>query len=170
MVLEKTLKSPLDCQEIQPVHSKRDQSWVFIGRTDVEAETPILWPPDAKSWLIWKDTDAGNDWGQEEKGTREDEMVGWHHRLNGHGFGWTPAVGDGQGGLHFQFSLPCIGEGNGNPLQYSSLENPRDRGAWWASLYGVTQSRTWLKQLSSSSSSKPKSNMTKFTLKTLLLV
>ena len=83
VVLEKTLENPLDCKEIQPVHSKGDQSWVFIGRTDVEAETPILWPPDAKSWLIWKDPDARNDWGQEEKGTTEDEMVGWHHQLNG---------------------------------------------------------------------------------------
>ena len=99
VVLEKTLESPLDCKEIQPVHPKRDQSWVFIGGTDVEAETPILWPPDEKSWLIWKDPDAGRDWGQEEKGTAEDEMVGWHHRLNGNEFGWTPGVGDGQGGL-----------------------------------------------------------------------
>ena len=99
VVLEKTLESPLDCKEIQPVHPKGDQSQVFIGRTDVEAEAPILWPPDVKSWLIWKDPDAGKDWGQEEKGTTEDEMVGWHHRLNGHGFGWTPGVGDGQGGL-----------------------------------------------------------------------
>ena len=99
VVLEKTLESPLDGKEIQPVHPKGDQSWVFIGRTDVEAETPILWPPDAKSWLVWKDPDAGKDWGQEEKGTTEGEMVGWHHRLNGHGFGWTLAVGDGQGGL-----------------------------------------------------------------------
>ena len=99
VVLEKTLESPLDCKEIQPVHPKGDQSWVFIGRTDVEAETPILWLPDAKSWLIGKDPDAGKDWGQEEKGMTEDEMVGWHYRLNGHGFGWTPGVGDGQGGL-----------------------------------------------------------------------
>ena len=95
MVLEKTLESPLDCKEIQPVHPKGDQSWVFIGNTDVEAVTPILWPPDAKSWLIWKDPNAGKDWGQEEKGTTEDEMFGWHHQLNGHGFGWTPGVGDG---------------------------------------------------------------------------
>ena len=93
------LLSPLDCKEIQPVHPKGDQSWVFIGMTDVEAETPILWPPDVKSWLIWKDPDAGKDWGQEEKATTEDEMVGWYHRLNGHGFGWTLGVGDGQGGL-----------------------------------------------------------------------
>ena len=98
VVLEKTLESPLDCKEIQPVHPKRVQSWVFIGRIDIEAETPILWPPDAKSWLIWKDPDAGKDWGQ-EKGRTEDEMVGWHHWLNGHGFGWTSGVGDGQGGL-----------------------------------------------------------------------
>ena len=94
-----TLASPLDCKEIQPVHPKEDQSWVFIGRTDVTAETPILWPPEAKSWLIWKDPDAGKDWGQEEKGTTEDEIVAWHHQLNGHGFGWTPGVVDGQGGL-----------------------------------------------------------------------
>ena len=99
VVLAKTLESPVDCKEIQPVHSKGDQSWVFIGRTDFEAETLILWPPDVKSWLIWKDPHAGKDWEQEEKGTTEDEMVGWHHWLNGHGFGWTPEVGDGQGGL-----------------------------------------------------------------------
>ena len=92
-------QSPMVCKEIQPVHTKGDQSWVFIGGTDVEAETPILWQPDAEIWLIWKDLDAGNDWGQEEKGTTEDEMVGWHHWHNGHGFGWTPGVGDGQGGL-----------------------------------------------------------------------
>ena len=95
----RTLQSPLDSKEIQPVHPKGDQSWIFIGRTDAEAETPILCPPDVKSSLIWKDPDAGKDWGQEERGTTEDEMVGWHHRLNGPGFGWTPGVGDGQGGL-----------------------------------------------------------------------
>ena len=87
VVLEKTLESPMDCKEIQPVHPKGDQSWVFIGRTNAEAENPVLGPPDTKSWLIWKDSDAGKDWRQEEKGTIEDEMVGWHHRLNGHGFG-----------------------------------------------------------------------------------
>ena len=87
VVLEKTLESPLDCKEIQPVHPKGDQFWVFIGRTDAEAETPILWPPDAKSYVIWKDPDAGKDWGQKEKGTTEDEVVGWHHQLNGHEFG-----------------------------------------------------------------------------------
>jgi len=99
VVLEKTFESPLDCKEIQQVHRKGNQSWVFIGRTDVEAETPIVWPPDAKSWLIWKDPDTGKDWRQEEKGMTEDEMAGWHHRLNGHGFGWISGVGDGQGGL-----------------------------------------------------------------------
>ena len=99
VVLEKTLESPLDCKKIQAVHPKGDQSWIFTGRTDVEAETPILWPPDVKNWLIGKDPDAGKDWRQEEKGMTEDEMVVWHHWLNGHGFGWTPGVGDGQGGL-----------------------------------------------------------------------
>ena len=84
---DKTLESPLDCKEIQQVHPKGDQSWVFIGRTDAEAQTPILWPPEEKSWLIGKDSNAGRDWGQEEKGTREDEMVGRHYRLNGHEFG-----------------------------------------------------------------------------------
>ena len=98
-MLEKTLESPLDCKEIQPVHPKGDPSWVFIGRTDIEAETPALWPPDAESWLIWKDPDAGKDWGQEEKWKMEDEMVGWHQWHNGHEFGWTPGVGGGQGGL-----------------------------------------------------------------------
>ena len=99
VVLEKTLESPLDCKEIQPVHLKGDQSWVFIGRSQVEAETLILWPPDAKSWLFWKDPDAGKDWGQEEKGTTEDEMVGWHHQLNGHEFEQAPGDGEGQGSL-----------------------------------------------------------------------
>ena len=86
VVLEKTLESPLGCKEIQPVHPKGDQSWLFIGRTDAEAETPILWPPHAKSWLIGKDPDAGRDWGQEEKGMTEEEMVGGHHQLDGHEF------------------------------------------------------------------------------------
>ena len=89
VVLEKTLESPLDCKEIQSVHPKGNQSWVFIGRTDVEAETPIFWPPDVKRWLIWKDPDVGKDWGQEQKGMTEDEMVWWHHQLNGHEFEQT---------------------------------------------------------------------------------
>ena len=106
VVLEKTLESPLDSKEIQPVHPK-DQSWVFFGRTDVEAETPILWPPDVKRWFIWKDPDAGKDWGQEKKGMTEDEMVGWHHRLNRYRSGWNPGVGDGQGGLACCSSWGC---------------------------------------------------------------
>ena len=85
-MLEKTLESPLDSKEIQPVHSKGDQSWIFIGKTDAKAETPIPWPPDVKNWLIGKDPDAGKDWRQEEKGTTQDEMVGWHHWLDGHEF------------------------------------------------------------------------------------
>ena len=89
----------LDCREIQPVHFKGDQSWVFFGRTDATVETPILWPSHAKSWLIGKDSDAGRDFGQEEKGMTEDEMVGWCHQLDGHEFEWTPGVGDRQGGL-----------------------------------------------------------------------
>ena len=101
------LESPLDCKEIQPVHPKGDQSWVLIGRTDIEAETPVLWLPDAKSWLMGKDPDAGKDWGQEEKGTTEDEMVGWHHQLDGRGFGWTLGVGDIQGGLACCSSWGC---------------------------------------------------------------
>ena len=99
VVLEKTLESPLDCKEIQPVHSEGDQPWDFLGRNDAKAETPILWPPHVKSWLIGKDSDAGRDWGQEEKGTTEGEMAGWHHRLDGCEFEWTLGVGDGQGGL-----------------------------------------------------------------------
>ena len=99
VVLEKTLESLLDCKEIQLVHPKADQSWVFFGRTDAKAETPILWPSDVKSWLIGKDSDAGRDWGQEEKGTTEDEMAGWHHWLDGRESEWTLGVGDGQGGL-----------------------------------------------------------------------
>ena len=99
LVLEKTVESPLDYKEIQPDHPKGDQSWVFIGRTDAEAEAPILWPPDAKKWLIWKNPDAGKDWGQGEKGTTEDEMVGWHHRLNGHASKQTLEDFEGQGNL-----------------------------------------------------------------------
>ena len=99
VVLEKTLESPLACKEIQPVHPKGNQSWVFIGRTDAEAETLIFWTIDAKNCLIGKDPDAGKDWRWEEKGTTDGEMVGWHHRLDGHEFAWAPGVGDGQGSL-----------------------------------------------------------------------
>ena len=101
VVLEKTLESPLDCKKTQPVHPKGDQSWVFLGRIDAEAETPILWPSHAKSWLIGKDPDAGRNRGQEEKGMTEDEMAGWHHWLDGHGFEWTLGAGDGLGGLAY---------------------------------------------------------------------
>ena len=93
------LRVPWTARRSNQVHPKGNQSWIFIGRTDVEAETPKLWPSDAKSWLIWKDPDARKDWGQEEKETTEDEIIGWHHRLDGHGFVWTPGAGDGQGGL-----------------------------------------------------------------------
>ena len=99
VVLEKTLESPLDCKKIQPVHSEGDQPWDFFGRNDAKAETPVLWPPHAKSWLIGKDSDAGRDWRQEEKGMTEDEMAGWHRWLDGRESEWTPGVGDGQGGL-----------------------------------------------------------------------
>ena len=99
VLLEKTLDSPLDSKEIKPVNPKGNQSWLFIGMTDAEAEVPILWPPDAKNWLLGKDPDARKDWRQEEKGMTEDEIVGWHHQLDGCEFEWAPGVGDGQGGL-----------------------------------------------------------------------
>ena len=123
VVLEKTLESPLDCKQIQPVYPKGDLSWVYIGRNDAEAETPILCPPDVKSWLIWKELDPGKDWKQEERGMTEDEMAGWHHRLNGHGFVWTPGVGDVQG------CLMCCGSWGRKEL---------DRTEWlgWTELIG----------------------------------
>ena len=107
MVLEKPLESPLDCEEIKPVHSEGDQPWDFFGRNDAKAETAVLWPPHVKSWLIWKDFDAGRDWGQEEKGPTEDEMAGWHHGLDGCESEWTLGVGDGQGGLVCCDSWSC---------------------------------------------------------------
>ena len=99
VVLEKTLESPLDCKEIQPVHLKRNQSWILIGRTDAGAETLVLWPSDENNWLLWKDPDARKDWRQEEKGTTEDGMVGWPHWLDGHEFEQAPGIGDEQGSL-----------------------------------------------------------------------
>ena len=99
VMLEKTLESRLDCKEIKPVNPKGNQPWIFIGRTDAEAEGPIIWPPESKIWLIGKDPDAGKDWRQEEKGTTEDKMVGWHHWLNGHEFEQAPGDSEGQGSL-----------------------------------------------------------------------
>ena len=107
VVLEKTLESPMDCKDIESVHSEGDQPWDFFGRNDAKAETPVLWPPDVKSWLIGKDSDTGRDCGQEEKGTTEDEMAGWHHWLDGRESEWTPGVGDGQGGLACCDSWGC---------------------------------------------------------------
>ena len=126
VVLEKTLESPLDCKNTQPVHPKGNQSWIFIGRTDVEAETPILWSPDVKNWLIQKYPDAGKDWEWEDKGMTEDEMVGWHHRLNGHEFEQALGVGEGQG------SLLCC-----SPWGHKEL----DMTEWlnWASIYNIKQ-------------------------------
>ena len=106
---------------VLPVHPKGDQSWVFIGRTDAKAETPVLWPPHVKSWLIGKDPDAGRDWGQEEKGTTEDEMAGWHHRLDGHESEWTPGVGDGQGGLACCDSWGCKESDTTERLNWTEL-------------------------------------------------
>ena len=134
VVLGKTLESPLDCKKIQPVHPKGDQSWMFIGRTDVEVETPILWPPDAKSWLIWKDLGAGKDWGQEEKGMTEDEMAGWHHQFDGHGFGWTLGVGDGQGGL-----VCCSSRGHKESDMTEQLNWTEIRKVIHLSIYKKTQ-------------------------------
>ena len=99
VLLEKTFESPMDCKEIKPVNPKGNQSWIFIGRTDDETEAPMLWPPDPKNWLIGKDPDVWKDWRQEEKGMTEDEMVGWHHQLNGHEFEQALGVGDGHGSL-----------------------------------------------------------------------
>ena len=139
VVLEKSPESPLDSKEIKPVNPKGNQSWIFIGRTDAEAEAPILWPPDAKSWLFGKDPDAGKDWRQEEKGTTEDEMVGWNHRLNKHGFGWTPGVGDGQGGLARCGSRDCKESDTTERLNWTELNvlygswgrNSLYRGKWF---------------------------------------
>ena len=128
VVLEKTLESPLDCKEIQPVHPKGNQSWIFTERTDGEAETPILWPPDAKSWLIGKDCDAGRGWGQEEKGRTEDEVVGWHHQLNGHEVKQALGDGDGQGGLACCSPWGCKESDMTEQLNWTELRLP-----WWPS-------------------------------------
>ena len=134
VVLEKTLESPLDCKEIQAVHPKGNQSWIFIGRTDAEAETPILLPPDVKNWAVWKDLDVGEDWRQDEKGMTEVEMVGWHHRLDGQEFEQAPGVGDGQGSLACCSPLKSWAQLSDwtklNPLQYSCLESLMKRNEW----------------------------------------
>ena len=142
VVLEKTLESPLDCKEIQPVHPKGDQSWVFIGGTDGEAETPVLWPPHVKSWLIGKDSDAGRDWGQEEKGMTEDEMAGWHHWLDAHEFEWTPGVGDGQGGLACCNPWGCKESDTTERLNWTELKSPRNR--WNIVCYLVLEAEAFL--------------------------
>ena len=121
VVLEKTLENPLDCKEIQPVHSEGDQPWDFFGRNDAKAETPVLWPPHAKSWLIGKDSYAGGIRGEEKKGTTEDDMAGWHHRLDGHEFEWTPGVGDGQGGLECCDSWGCKESDTTERLNWTEL-------------------------------------------------
>ena len=128
---EDSWESPLDWKEIQPVHPKGDQSWLFIERADVEAETPILWPPDAKSWLIWKDPDAGKDWGQEEKGMTEDEMAGWYHQHNGHGFGWTLGTGNGQGGLVYYGSWGHKELDTTERLNWTELSWSSRTGFYW---------------------------------------
>ena len=120
-VLEKTLESPLDCKEIKPVHPKGNQPWIFIGRPHAEAETPILWPPDAKSRLIKKDLDAGQGWRQEVKGTTEDELVGWHHRLDGHEFEQALGVGDGEGSLVCCSPWCCKESDMGEQLNWTDL-------------------------------------------------
>ena len=120
VVLEKTLESPLDCKEIQPVRSEGDQPWDFFGK-DTKAETPVLWPPHAKSWLIGKDSDAGRGWGQEEKGTTKDEMAGWHHWLDGRESEWAPGIGDGQGGLACCDSWGCKESDTTERLNWTEL-------------------------------------------------
>ena len=139
VVLEKTLESPLDCKEIKPGNPKGNQSWIFIRRTDTEAEVPILWPPDTKEWLIGKDLDAGKDWRQEEKGMTEDEMVGWHHQLNGHEFEQASGVGDGQAGL-----ACCCPWGsrqsewlNNNDSKFHTLSTPLSRLNFYWSVQSI---------------------------------
>ena len=128
VVLEKTLESPMDCKEIQPVYPKGNQLWILPGRTDAEAEAPILWPPDAKNWILGKDPDSGKDWRQEEKGTTEDVMAGWHHWLNGHEFEQAPGVGDGQGSLAYCSPWDCKESDMTKWLNCSELKRMQIRG------------------------------------------
>ena len=142
VVLEKTLESPLNCKEIQPVHSKGDPSWMFFGRTDAKAETPILWPPHVKSWFIGKVSDARRDWGQEKKRRTENKMAGWHHQLDGHEFGWTPGVGDGQGVLACCNSWGCKESDTTKWLNWTELKGAQRKittqrpGSWVTSSWG----------------------------------
>ena len=124
VVLEKTFESPLDCKEIQPVHPKGNQSWIFIGRTDAKAETPVLWPPDAKNWLLGKDPDTWKDWSREEKGMTEDEMVGWHQWFNVHESEQAPGVGDRQGGLACYSPWSCKESDVTERLNWTELKSP----------------------------------------------
>ena len=137
VVLEKTLESLLDCKEIQSVHPKGDQLSVFIERTDVKAETPTLWSPHVKSWLTGKDSDAGWDWGKEEKGMTEDEMAGWHHRLDAHAFEWTPGVGDGQA------CLVCCGSWGRKELDSNERLNWTELN-WSFVKVGEKKSQNWI--------------------------
>ena len=140
LVLEKTLESPLDCKEIKPVSPQENQFWIFIGRTDAEAEALILWPPDTKSWLIGKDTDAGKDWRQKEKRITEDEMTGWHHWLDGRESEWTPGVGDGQGGLACCNSWGHKESDTTERLNWTELN-------WWCWSWSSNTLTTWYKEL-----------------------
>ena len=139
VVLEKTLESPLDCKEIQPVHSEGDQPWDFFGRNDAKAETPVLWPPHAKSWLSGKDSDAGRDWGQEEKGMTEDELAGWHHRLDGSESEWTLGVGDDQGGL-----ACCDSQGRRVRHDWATELNWTDLSQWFF-IWTQSHEFSWVK-------------------------
>ena len=141
VVLEKTLESPLDCKEIKPVNPKGNQSSTFIGRTDAETEAPILWPPDAKRQLIGKDPDAGKNWRQEEKGTSEDEMIGWHHRFNGHEFEQAPGVADGQGSLECCRPWGCKELDMTERLNWtvSNFLQPMDYSPPGSPIHGVSQ-------------------------------
>ena len=136
VVLEKTLDSPLDCKDIQPVHSEGDHPWVFFDRNDDKAETLVLWPPHAKSWLIEKDPDFGRDWEQEEKGTTEDEMSGWHHWLDWRESGWTPGVGDGQGGLACCDSWGHKESDTTEQLNWTEIRNSLLKNYFYLELHG----------------------------------
>ena len=135
----------MDCKEIQPVHPEGDQSWVFTGRTIAETETPILWPPDVKNWLIGKDPDAGKDWRQEEKGMTEDEMVGWHHLLNGHELEQTPGIGDGQGSLLCWSPWGCKESEMTEWLNWKSFlgSNKTLREKFWTSFESLLCMEVW---------------------------